>query len=58
VATAAINVSKATSGALAFTGSSDSTGMIIAIAAAAVALGSVLVVAARRRTRAHSRLGT
>jgi hypothetical protein len=44
--------------AIAFTGSSDSTGMIAAIAAVAVALGAVLVVATRRRARSRMRLGT
>jgi hypothetical protein len=42
---------------LAFTGSSDSTGMIAAIAAVAAALGAVLVVATRRRARSRMRLG-
>jgi hypothetical protein len=56
VATAAINVTKAASGALAFTGSSDSTGMIVAVAAVAVVLGTVLVVTTRRRRRTHSRV--
>jgi hypothetical protein len=41
---------------LAFTGS-DSTGAIVLVAAIAVAIGSVLVVTARRRSRAHSRVG-
>jgi hypothetical protein len=57
-ATAAINVTKAASGALAFTGSSDSTGMIVAVAAVAVVLGTVLVVTTRRRRRTHSRVGS
>jgi len=41
---------------LAFTGS-DSTGTIVAVAAVAVAIGSVLLVAARRRGRARPRIG-
>ena len=57
--TAVLAISKPSAArALAFTGSSDSTGTIVAVAAVAVALGSVLVVATRRRNRAHSRLGS
>jgi hypothetical protein len=44
--------------ALAFTGSSDSTGMIVAIAAIAAALGAVLVVTTRRRAHSRMRLGS
>jgi hypothetical protein len=44
--------------ALAFTGSSDSTGMIVAIAAVATALGAVLVVATRRRVHSRMRFGS
>jgi hypothetical protein len=44
--------------ALAFTGSSDSTGMIAAIAAVAAALGAVLVVATRRRAHSRMRFGS
>jgi hypothetical protein len=60
VVTAALDISRAATASrtLAFTGSSDSTGTIVAIGALAVGLGSVLVVTARRSRRARTNVGS